>query len=117
VGSTGGKKVKGRKRHILVDTMGNLLLVMVPSAGWSDQEGGTWLLVKALHRFGTVLKVWADSASRGDLITLIRDLFEVDLEVVRKDPNQEGVRRPGEARGRGAIAGMVLPQSTLEQGL
>jgi putative transposase len=90
VGSTGGKKVKGRKRHILVDTMGNLLLVMVPSAGWSDQEGGTWLLVKALHRFGTVLKVWADSASRGDLITLIRDLFEVDLEVVRKDPNQEG---------------------------
>jgi putative transposase len=86
----GEKKVKGRKRHILVDTMGNLLLVMVHSAGWSDQEGGTWLLVKALQRFGTLLKVWADNAYRGELITLIRDLFEVDLEVVRKDPNQEG---------------------------
>ncbi len=63
---------------------------MVHSAGWSDQEGGTWLLVKALYRFGTLLKVWADTAYRGDLITLIRDLCEVDLEVVRKDPNQEG---------------------------
>ena len=66
------------------------MLVMVHSAGWSDQEGGTWLLVKALHRFGTLLKVWADNAYRGDRITLIRELFEVDLEVVGRDPNQEG---------------------------
>ncbi len=48
------------------------------------------MLVKALHRFGTLLKVWADNAYRGDLITLVRELFEVDLEVVRKDPHQEG---------------------------
>ncbi len=66
------------------------MLVMVHSAGWSDQEGGTWLLLRALQRFGTLLKVWADNAYRGDLITLVRDLFEVDLEVVRKDPTQEG---------------------------
>ena len=39
---------------------------------------------------GTLLKVWADNAYRGDLVTLVRELFEVDLEVVRKDPNQEG---------------------------
>ena len=73
--------------------MGNLWLMLVPSAGWSDQEeeGGTWLLVKALQRFSTFLKVRADTAYRGDLITLIRDLFEVDLEVVKKDPTQEGV--------------------------
>ena len=76
--SMGGKKVKGRKR------------LMVHSAGWSDQEGGTWLLGRALQRFGTFLKVWADTAYRGDLITLIRDLCEVDREVVKKDPTQEG---------------------------
>ena len=72
-GYDGGKKghgVTGRKRHSGVDTLGNLLLVMVHSAGWSaragqrglvsagwsDQEGGTWgpwLLLRALHRFGT----------------------------------------------------------------
>ncbi len=89
-GSMGENKVKGRKRHLLVDTLGNLWLVMVHSAGWSDQEGGLWLLGKALQRFSTLLKVGADNAYRGDLITLIRDLFEVDLEVVKKDPNQEG---------------------------
>ena len=89
-GYDGGKKVKGRQRHIIVDMMGNLLLVMVPSAGWSDQEGGTWLLLRALQRFGALLKVWADTTYRGDLITLVRDLFEVDLKVVRKDPTQEG---------------------------
>jgi putative transposase len=43
-----------------VDTLGNLLLVMVQTAGWSDLEGGTYLLLAALHRFCTVLKVWAD---------------------------------------------------------
>ena len=46
--------------------------------------------MRALQRFGALLKVWADNAYRGDLITLVRDLFEVDREVVRKDPNQEG---------------------------
>ena len=66
------------------------MLVLVPSTGWSDQEGGTGLLGKALQRFSTVLKVWADTAYRGDRITLIRDLCEVDLGVVKKDPNQEG---------------------------
>ena len=53
--STGGKKVTGRKRHILVDTMGNLLLVLVHSAGWSDAEGGTWLLLEGLRLLRTVL--------------------------------------------------------------
>jgi putative transposase len=70
--------------------LGNLLLVMVHSAGWSDREGGTWLLLEGLRRFRTVLKVWADSAYQGDLITLVRDLFDVDLEIVKKEPEQKG---------------------------
>ena len=69
---TGEKKVKGRKRHILVDTTGNLLLVQVHSAGWSDAEGGTWLLLKGLCLFRTVWKLWADNAYQGDLVELIR---------------------------------------------
>ncbi len=70
--------------------MGNLLLVLVHSAGWSDLEGGTWLLLEGLRRFRTLLKVWADSAYQGDLITLVRDLFDVDLEIVKKDAEQKG---------------------------
>ena len=55
-----GKKTRGRKRPILVNTLGNLLLVMVHTAGWSDLEGGTWLLLGALRHFCTVLKIWVD---------------------------------------------------------
>ena len=66
-GFDGHKRVKGRKRHILVDTLGNLLLLLVHTAGWSDLAGGTYLLLAALHRFCTLLKVWADKAYRGDL--------------------------------------------------
>ncbi len=40
-GFDGGKKIKGRKRHILVDTMGNLLRIVVHSAGIQDPDGAT----------------------------------------------------------------------------
>jgi putative transposase len=73
-----------------VDTGGNLLLVQVHSAGWSDAEGGTWLLLEVLQRFPTLLKVWADSAYQGDLVTLVRELFDVALEIVKRDAEQKG---------------------------
>ena len=73
-----GKKTRGRKRPILVNTLGNLLLVMVHTAGWSDLEGGTWLLLGALRHFCAVLKIWADKSYRGDLHDEVRDLFGVD---------------------------------------
>jgi putative transposase len=63
---------------------------MVHSAGWSDLEGGTWLLLEGLRRFRTLLKVWADSAYEGDLIPLVRDLFDADLEIVKRKPEQKG---------------------------
>jgi putative transposase len=63
---------------------------MVHSAGWSDLEGGTWLLLEGLRRFRKLLKVWADSAYQGDLIDLVLDLFAVDLEIVKKGAEQKG---------------------------
>jgi putative transposase len=58
-----GKKVKGRKRHILVDTMGNLLTVVVHSAGIQDRDGARQVFARAheqgrLERMG---KVFADN--------------------------------------------------------
>lgn len=70
--------------------MGNLLLVMVHSAGWSDLEGGSWLLMEALRRFCTVLKIWADKGYRGDLADDLRYLFGVDLEIVQRKPGEKG---------------------------
>jgi putative transposase len=70
--------------------MGNLLLVLVHTAGWSDLEGGTYLLLAALHRFCTLLKVWADKADRGDLGEDLRYLFGLELEIVQRLAGQKG---------------------------
>jgi putative transposase len=58
--------VKGRKRHVLVDTLGLLLSVDVTPANTSDQEGARRLLIglKPLHSRLELL--WADSAYRGE---------------------------------------------------
>lgn len=46
--------------------------------------------MEVLRLFRTLLKMWADSAYRGDLVTLTRQLFEVDLEIVTRDAQQKG---------------------------
>ena len=46
VGFDGGKQVKGRKRHLLVDTLGLVLMVVVTAANVSDQAGAKTLFVK-----------------------------------------------------------------------
>ena len=58
-----GKKVKGRKRHILVDTMGNLLTVVVHSAGIQDRDGARQVFERAHEqgRMVRVRKVFADN--------------------------------------------------------
>ncbi len=70
--------------------MGNLLRVLVHTAGWSDLEGGTYLLLAALHRFCTLLKVWADKAYRGDLVEDLHHLFGLELEIVQRLAGQKG---------------------------
>ena len=58
---TRGEKTKGRKRHLLVDTQGHLLAVLVHPANVSDAVGAELLLAQARQRFPTLRKVWADA--------------------------------------------------------
>ena len=60
-GYDGGKKVKGRKRHILVDTEGFVLKVKVHSAKVMDYEGIKTLLSKADERFPRLSHLWLDA--------------------------------------------------------
>ena len=64
-GYDGGKKVKGRKRHVLVDTEGFLLQAKVHSANVSDQEGIKALLLGADRRFPRLSHLWVDAGYRG----------------------------------------------------
>src|SRR5258707_9263 len=65
-GFDGGKKVNGRKRHILVDTLGNLLKVLAHTANIGERAGAEKLLLKVPERLWTRLeKILADGGYAG----------------------------------------------------
>jgi len=65
-GYDGGKKVKGRKRHILVDTEGFVLKAHVHSANVLDHEGIQALLRRADRQFPRLSHLWLDAGYRGE---------------------------------------------------
>jgi putative transposase len=65
-GYDGGKKVKGRKRHLLVDTQGLVLKAKVHAANIMDFEGIKMLLGQADVQFPRLKHLWLDSAYRGE---------------------------------------------------
>jgi putative transposase len=75
-GYDGGKKVKGRKRHLLVDTVGLILLVLVHEANIQDQEGGKLLLEPLGGLFPRLKLIWADSAyKKGGFVQWVKQLW------------------------------------------
>jgi putative transposase len=65
-GFDGGKKVKGRKRHLLVDTEGFVLKAKVHSAKVMDYEGIKTLLGRANEHFPRLRHLWLDAGYRGE---------------------------------------------------
>lgn len=90
-GYDGNKKVNGRKRHVLVDTLGNLLDVVVTTANLHDTKGAALLLNK-LERMTSLrlLKIWADKGYRGDFTTLLKQEWDIQLEIVQREQGQTG---------------------------
>jgi len=83
-GYDAGKKIKGRKRHILVDTMGLLLMVMVLPANIQDRDGARLLLAKALAVFGKIKRVWAVGGYAGQLVQWTLQSLRCALEIVKR---------------------------------
>jgi putative transposase len=67
-GSDAGKKIKGRKRHIAVDTGGNLLAMMVHSAGIEDRVAARAVLMRLFCRLDSIATVFVDGGYSGKLI-------------------------------------------------
>ncbi len=59
------KRIKGKKRHILVDTQGLLMQAMVHSAGIQDRDGGVMLMGALFGQYPSLLKLYADSGYQG----------------------------------------------------
>jgi putative transposase len=90
-GYDGNKKIKGRKRHILVDTLGNLLDVVVSAANLNDRDGAKALLNKVERQIALrLLKIWVDKAYQGDLDVWFDQQWGIALEVVAPEKGQVG---------------------------
>lgn len=89
-GYDAGKQVKGRKRHIVVDTLGLLLLVMVTPASLQDRDGGVQLGDEVQQQFARIKKIWADSSYRGELVEYVQLWCRFVLEIVKRPADQRG---------------------------
>jgi len=89
-GYDAAKKVKGRKRHILVDTMGLLLMVYVHIASIQDRDGATELLQRAKQKFSRLRLIWADGGYAGKLVTWVKNACDWVLEIVKRSDDVKG---------------------------
>ena len=80
----------GRKRHLLVDTLGLLLAVVVHAASVQDRDGAKLVLAKARARCPRLQLLWADGSYAGQLIDWVWEKCGWVLELVK---------RPAEAKG------------------
>jgi putative transposase len=89
-GLDGGKLIVGRKRHILVDTLGLLLVVIVTAASVQDRDGARLVFEQARLRFPRLAKIWADGAYTGPLIDWLKQLCGWVLEIVKPSDQAKG---------------------------
>ena len=93
-GFDGFKNVKGRKRHIIVDTIGCVLAVVTHAANVYDGNGARGVIEKLFERLDTVKIIWADQTYRGDLEKWVREKFLCELKVVEKKKDKGFVVQP-----------------------
>ena len=89
-GYDAGKKVNGIKRHLLVDTLGMILVVLVLQADIQDVNGARSLLAKVKGRLPRLQKIWADGSYTGTLIGWVKDLCHWVLEIVKRSDTAKG---------------------------
>jgi putative transposase len=82
------KKVNGRKRHVVVDTLGLVVAAVVHSAGIQDRDGAKLVLKKMVGRFPRLEKILADGIYNGDLAGWAKEVGGWILELVVRDPNE-----------------------------
>jgi transposase len=83
-GYDAGKKINGRKRHVVVDTCGLLLVVLVTGAQVQDRDAARLLLWSLRTCFPTIRLLWADGGYSGQLVTWAATVLGLTVDIVRK---------------------------------
>src|SRR4051794_27628724 len=96
-GFDGGKKVNGRKRHLLVDTQGLVLCAVVHSAAIQDRAGVPLLLRDAAERFPRIQHVWLDQGYTGSGRAWIEAQLSWTAAIVSHPPKPRNIWAPADA--------------------
>jgi transposase len=91
-GFDAGKRVKGKKRHVVGDMLGLLLHALVHSANVQDRDGGILLLISLADRFPLLKKLFADGASQGPVFGkgLAKVRPQLQLEIIKRSEAAPG---------------------------
>ena len=92
-GFDAGKKITGRKRHALVDTLGLLMKVVVTAGSVQDRDGAKRLLEDLSTAEDLIQRlelIWADGGYRGALVDWVEETFGWRLEIVKKPEDLVG---------------------------
>ena len=82
----------GRKRHIVVDVLDLLLIVVVHSAGIQDRNGAKHVLTRLISRFPGLKLVWADGGYAGKLVDWVATGLHRTLSIVKRPRKTQGFR-------------------------
>ena len=85
-----GEKTKGRKRHIVTDTMENLLCIYVHAANIHDTKGGVYTFEKALYRYPTIQAGCADGSYRGTFRNTFDEFHNIRIDISMQIKEQKG---------------------------
>lgn len=84
------KKINGRKCHLLVDTLGLVLMVVVHAANIQDRDGAKLVLEKARGCFPRLRLIWADGGYAGKLVDWVKAICLWVLEIVKRSDDVKG---------------------------
>lgn len=84
-GFDAGKKIKGIKRHIIVDTLGLILAVVIQSASVQDRNGAFDVIQKLVENWKKVVKIFADGGYSGKLVDKVKEVFKINVEIIKRD--------------------------------
>jgi putative transposase len=94
-GYDAGKKIKGRKRHVAVDTLGLVLTLLITSAAVQDRDAAKTLVGSLVKTFGRLQIIWADGGYLGALVQWVKALRpfgRLRLEIVRRSDQARGFK-------------------------
>ena len=93
IGFDGGKLVKGRKRNLITDTIGLVVLAKVTAANVQDVHAGKQILIELKKRSELIVrlrKIFADGGYRGELVNWVKNELSAEMEIVLKLGDKKG---------------------------